>query len=102
MSRRSLAGAASCSAATCWSRPRCRRCRTSIRAGCGRAIGLGLAKWYAGDHELWGHGGNGFGTHSGLWYLPKERVTVAVAWNDDAIDDDDGQIVPALVNAVGD
>ena len=64
--------------------------------------GLGLAKWYAGDHELWGHGGNGIGTHSGLWYLPKERITVAVAWNDHAIDDD-GQIVPALVNAaVGD
>ena len=60
--------------------------------------GLGLAKWYVDDHDLWGHGGNGIGTHSGLWYLPKERVTVAVAWNDDAIDDD-GQIVPALVRA---
>jgi len=34
--------------------------------------------------------------------MPKERVTVAVAWNDDAIDDD-ALIVPALVNAaVGD
>ncbi len=60
--------------------------------------GLGLAKWSVDDHELWGHGGNGLGTHSGLWYLPKERVTVAVAWNDDAIDDD-GQFVPALVRA---
>ena len=60
--------------------------------------GLGLARWSVDDHEMWGHGGDGFGTHSGLWYLPKERVTVAVAWNDDAIDDD-GQILPALVRA---
>jgi D-alanyl-D-alanine carboxypeptidase len=64
--------------------------------------GLGLAKWYAGDHELWGHTGDGLGTHSELWYMPKERVTVAVAWNDHAIDSDGG-IFQALVNAaVGD
>jgi D-alanyl-D-alanine carboxypeptidase len=64
--------------------------------------GLGLAKWYVGDHEMWGHSGDGIGTHSELWYLPKERVTVAVSWNDAAIDND-GQILPALVNAaVGD
>jgi len=60
--------------------------------------GLGLAKWSVDDHEMWGHTGDGLGTHTELWYLPKERVTVAVAWNDDAIDDD-GQILPALVRA---
>jgi D-alanyl-D-alanine carboxypeptidase len=60
--------------------------------------GLGLAKWYVDDHELWGHTGNGIGTHSELWYMPKERVTVAVAWNDDAIDSDGG-IFQALVRA---
>jgi CubicO group peptidase (beta-lactamase class C family) len=60
--------------------------------------GLGLAKWYVDDHELWGHTGNGIGTHSELWYMPKERVTVAVAWNDDAIDNDGG-IFQALVRA---
>ena len=60
--------------------------------------GLGLAKWYVDDHELWGHTGDGVGTHTELWYMPKERVTVAVAWNDDAIDDDGG-IFQALVRA---
>jgi D-alanyl-D-alanine carboxypeptidase len=60
--------------------------------------GLGLAKWYVDDHELSGHTGNGIGTHSELWYMPKERVTVAVAWNDDAIDNDGG-IFQALVRA---
>jgi D-alanyl-D-alanine carboxypeptidase len=60
--------------------------------------GLGLAKWSVDDREMWGHTGDGLGTHTELWYLPKERVTVAVAWNDDAIDDD-GQILTALVRA---
>jgi D-alanyl-D-alanine carboxypeptidase len=60
--------------------------------------GLGLAKWDVDDHELWGHSGDGIGTHSELWYLPKERVTVAVAWNDDVIDNDGG-IFQALVRA---
>jgi D-alanyl-D-alanine carboxypeptidase len=60
--------------------------------------GLGLAKWGVDDHELWGHSGNGIGTHTELWYMPKERVTVAVAWNDDAIDNDGG-IFQALVRA---
>ena len=60
--------------------------------------GLGLAKWSVDDHELWGHTGDGVGTHTELWYMPKERVTVAVAWNDDAIDDFGG-IFQALVRA---
>jgi D-alanyl-D-alanine carboxypeptidase len=60
--------------------------------------GLGLAKWSVDDHELWGHSGDGLGTHSELWYMPTERVTVAVAWNDGAIDNDGG-IFQALVRA---
>ena len=60
--------------------------------------GLGLAKWSVDDHELWGHTGDGIGTHTELWYMPKERVTVAVAWNDHAIDNDGG-IFQALVRA---
>lgn len=62
------------------------------------AYGLGLAKWGVDDHQLWGHAGDVIGTHSELWYMPKERVTVAVAWNDDAIDNDGG-IFQALVRA---
>jgi D-alanyl-D-alanine carboxypeptidase len=60
--------------------------------------GLGLAKSSVDDHELWGHTGDGLGTHTELWYLPKERVTVAVAWNDGSIDNDGG-IFQALVRA---
>jgi D-alanyl-D-alanine carboxypeptidase len=60
--------------------------------------GLGLAKWSVDDREMWGHWGDGLGTHSELWYMPNERVTVAVAWNDGAIDDDGG-IFQALVRA---
>jgi D-alanyl-D-alanine carboxypeptidase len=60
--------------------------------------GLGLAKWYVDDQELWGHTGDGIGTHTELWYMPKGRVTVAVAWNDHAIDNDGG-IFQALVRA---
>lgn len=60
--------------------------------------GLGLAAWSVDDHVMWGHSGDGLGSHSELWYLPKERMTIAVAWNDEAIDNE-GQILPALVRA---
>jgi D-alanyl-D-alanine carboxypeptidase len=60
--------------------------------------GLGLAKWSVDDRLMWGHSGDGLGSHSELWYLPKERITIAVAWNDEAIDND-GQILPGLVRA---
>jgi D-alanyl-D-alanine carboxypeptidase len=66
--------------------------------GAWEGYGLGLAKWSVDDHDLWGHTGDGAGTHTELWYMPKERVTVAVAWNDDAIDNDGG-IFQALVRA---
>jgi D-alanyl-D-alanine carboxypeptidase len=60
--------------------------------------GLGLAKGSVDDHLMWGHTGDGLGSRSELWYLPKERITVAVTWNDAAIDGD-GQLLPALVRA---
>jgi D-alanyl-D-alanine carboxypeptidase len=60
--------------------------------------GLGLAKWSIDDHLMWGHSGDGLGSHTELWRLPKERLTIAVSWNDDLIDRD-GQILPALVRA---
>jgi D-alanyl-D-alanine carboxypeptidase len=64
--------------------------------------GLGVTKARVDDHVLWGHGGDGHGSHSELWHLPKEGLTVAVSWNDDVIDND-GQILPELVRAaVGD
>jgi D-alanyl-D-alanine carboxypeptidase len=61
--------------------------------------GVGLAKWSVVDgHLMWGHTGDGIGSHSELWYLPKEHVTVAVTWNDDAVNFD-GQFLPTLVRA---
>jgi D-alanyl-D-alanine carboxypeptidase len=60
--------------------------------------GLGVAKSGVDHHELWGHVGDGLGSHTELWHLPKEGVTVAVSWNDDVIDSD-GQILPELVRA---
>jgi D-alanyl-D-alanine carboxypeptidase len=63
------------------------------------AYGLGLAKWSVVDgHLMWGHTGDGIGSHTELWYLPKERITVAVTWNDDAINFE-GQYLPTLVRA---
>ena len=63
--------------------------------------GLGLAEWFVDDHEMWGHTGDGIGTHTELWYMPKERVTVAVAWNDHAIDNDGGNFQALVRAAVG-
>jgi D-alanyl-D-alanine carboxypeptidase len=63
-----------------------------------QGYGLGLARDSLGDRELWGHGGDGLGTLTEFWHLPKENVTIAVHWNDDAIGRD-GQILSALLNA---
>lgn len=60
--------------------------------------GLGLARSRDGDHELWGHGGNGLGNATELWHLPRENVTVAVTWNDDLIGSEGG-FFPALLHA---
>jgi D-alanyl-D-alanine carboxypeptidase len=63
-----------------------------------QGYGLGLARDSIGDREMWGHGGDGLGTFMEFWHLPKENVTIAVHWNDEAIQRD-GQILPALLNA---
>jgi hypothetical protein len=52
------------------------------------AYGLGLAESHIDDHEMWGHTGDGVGTHTELWHLPRQNVTIAVSWNDDALDAD--------------
>ena len=62
------------------------------------AYGLGLARSRDGDHELWGHGGDGLGNATELWHLPRENVTVAVTWNDDLIGSEGG-FFPALLHA---
>jgi D-alanyl-D-alanine carboxypeptidase len=57
--------------------------------------GLGLGRQRVDGHEVWGHGGDIPGFHAELWHLPDRDLTLAVAWNDDQVDDDD--IVHALL-----
>ena len=57
--------------------------------------GLGLGHQFVGGHEIWGHGGDIPGFHAELWHLPDKDLTLAVAWNDDRLDDDG--IVRALL-----
>ena len=63
-----------------------------------QGYGLGVAQASIDDHAMRGHSGDGLGSHSELWHLPKEGLTIAVAWNDDVIESD-GQILPELVRA---
>jgi D-alanyl-D-alanine carboxypeptidase len=48
--------------------------------------GLGLFRDVLDGHLMWGHPGGGIGGHSELWQLPHDRITIAVSWNDDALD----------------
>ena len=58
--------------------------------------GLGLMRDSLHDRVLWGHIGDGFGSHTELWHVPRERLTIAVSWNDDMIDNEGG-ILEALL-----
>jgi D-alanyl-D-alanine carboxypeptidase len=60
--------------------------------------GLGLARYSFADHIMWGHSGDGLGSHTEFWHLPTQRLTIAVTWNDDAIDMDGG-IMQGLLRA---
>ena len=62
--------------------------------------GLGLARWSEGDHELWGHSGDGFGSASELWHVPEDDVTIALAWNDDLLAGPDAPFLSALLRVV--
>lgn len=63
-----------------------------------QGYGIGLAQDSQDDRVMWGHTGDGWGSHTELWHLPKEQLTIAVTWNDDAVERD-GQILPELVRA---
>ena len=60
------------------------------------AYGLGLARNSFEGRTLWGHSGDGFGSHTEFWHMPRERLTLAVSWNDDALDSEGGLQVPLL------
>jgi CubicO group peptidase (beta-lactamase class C family) len=56
--------------------------------GMWQGYGLGLGHQSVDGREVWGHGGDIPGFHAELWHLPKEDLTLALAWNDDRVDDD--------------
>lgn len=60
--------------------------------------GLGLAQYSFEGHEMWGHTGDGLGSHTEFWHLVKENVTIAVTWNDEVIEGNSG-IFQGLVRA---
>ena len=61
-------------------KPASLRAMTRFHPGGGwDAYGLGLAESHIDDHEMWGHTGDGVGTHTELWHLPRENVTIAVS-----------------------
>jgi D-alanyl-D-alanine carboxypeptidase len=59
-------------------------------SGTWEGYGLGLAQDSFGDRTMWGHTGNGLGSHTELWHLPREGLTLAVTWNDDLLDREGG------------
>jgi D-alanyl-D-alanine carboxypeptidase len=61
-----------------------------------QGYGLGLARGSIDGRTMIGHEGAGFGSHSELWHLPRENLTVAVTWNDDVVGRD-ANALPALV-----
>jgi hypothetical protein len=58
--------------------------------------GLGLARSSIDGRPMWGHGGDGLGTHTELWHLPKQNLTIAISWNDDLLEND-APFVPSLL-----
>jgi hypothetical protein len=50
--------------------------------------GLGLASDASGGVQMWGHTGDGLGSHTELWHAPRERLTVAMSWNDSEFEGD--------------
>ena len=63
--------------------------------------GLGLMRDSLHDSVLWGHAGDGLGSHTELWHAPRERLTIAVTWNDDIIDREGGTFEALLSTALG-
>jgi len=54
------------------------------------AYGLGLALNSFEDRTMYGHSGDGIGSHTELWHLPAEHLTLAVTWNDDLLEGEGG------------
>jgi D-alanyl-D-alanine carboxypeptidase len=63
--------------------------------------GLGLARDSFEERTMWGHSGDGLGSHTEFWHLPRERLTLAVTWNDDLLDRESGLHLTLLTAALG-
>ena len=50
------------------------------------AYGFGVGSYNIGGHEVIGHGGQGFGFTSGLYYYPEKNATLCLAVNQQATD----------------
>ncbi len=48
------------------------------RGGFWEATGLGLARDSIDGISMWGHSGNGLGTFTEFWHLPRQRLRVAL------------------------
>jgi D-alanyl-D-alanine carboxypeptidase len=65
----------------------------------GQRYGLGLALDTIDGHTMWGHTGDGFGSHTELWHVPADDLTIAVSWNDDTLNRE-AVFLPHLLRAV--
>jgi D-alanyl-D-alanine carboxypeptidase len=65
-------------------------------AGEEEGYGLGLTLSSIDERPMWGHTGDGHGTHTEFWHLPLEDLTIAMTWNDDALDSE-APFVPSLL-----
>ena len=65
----------------------------------GQRYGLGLALDTIDGHTMWGHTGDGLGSHTELWHVPADDLTIAVSWNDDTLDRE-AVFLPHLLRAV--
>jgi D-alanyl-D-alanine carboxypeptidase len=61
--------------------------------------GLGLGRDTIDGHTMWGHTGDGFGSHTELWHVPADDLTIAVSWNDETLDRE-AVFLPHLLRAV--
>jgi D-alanyl-D-alanine carboxypeptidase len=64
-----------------------------------QGYGLGLALDTIDGHTMWGHTGGGFGSHTELWHVPADNLTIAVSWNDDSLGRE-AVFLPHLLRAV--
>jgi CubicO group peptidase (beta-lactamase class C family) len=83
-------------------RPASLREMTRFRRGAfWTGYGLGLALSSIDQQPMWGHGGDGLGTHTEFWHLPRANLSIAVTWNDDELNEEAPFVTTLLRAALG-